>query len=91
MQRQPGSVFKDAVCGEERCPDVDCRGCDPKVVGVTPIVERMTDAAAGESQLGSWGEQLVADGHDGGGLDRFFQALAPGLAPPGDKCRSGVR
>jgi len=46
----------------------------------------MTDAAAGESQLGGCGEQLVADGNDGGGLDRFFEALAPGLAPPGDKC-----
>lgn len=62
VQREPGSVFKDAVCGEERCADVDCRGCDPKVVGVARIVERMTDAAAGESQLGGCGEQFVADG-----------------------------
>ena len=50
-----------------------------------PIVERMAGAAARESQLGGRGEQLVADGDDGGRLDRLFEALAPDLAPPGDR------
>ena len=86
VKREAGGVVEDVACGEERRVDVDCRSGDPQIVGVVSIMERMTGTSAGKSQLSSNCEQLVAEGDDRRGLNRFLEPLAPGVAPPSDEC-----
>lgn len=85
MEREPGRVLEHAVNGEQRRADVDCRGSDPQIVGMAPIVKRVTDPPAVVPELGHGGEQLVADGNDGRGPYRPLQSLPSGLTPSGDE------
>lgn len=85
MKREPGRPLEDAVGGEKGRSDVDRRCCDPEIVNVGRVVERMTGTAASEPQLGSRGEQPIADWHGCRGLDRFLKARVPLLAPSSDQ------
>lgn len=83
MERQYGCVREDVVGGEKWRVDVDRRGCDPQVVGVGSIMERMARSATGKSELGDGREEPIADGNDRGCLDRLIEAVAARLAPSG--------
>lgn len=84
-QRQARRVVEDAVGREEWGVDVDRTRGDPEVVGVRAVGQRMANQAAGMAHRGSFGQQRVADGHDGRRGDRFFEPVASRLAPFGDE------
>ena len=49
------------------------------------IVKRVTGGSAGESELGGDGQEFVADGDDGGGVDGSLEPLASSVGPAGDE------
>ena len=56
MEVEPGDVGKDGIRGEQRRADVNSGRCDPQVVGVDRLVERMSDLPAGVTQLRCGGQ-----------------------------------
>lgn len=65
---------------------MDCRCCDPEVVGMGSIVERMPCHPAGVSQFGHDGEKGISHRYYGRTPDCLFQAVTSGPAPVGDQC-----
>lgn len=86
MERQARCVREALVGGEKRCANMDRPGCNPQIVGVDPVVERVTRLAAGESKLRGGPKNTITDGNDRGCLERLLQAPSPGLAPSSDEC-----
>lgn len=83
VERQSGCAREDVVGGEKWRADVDRRGCDPQVVGMGSIMERVARSATGESQLGERREEPTADRNDRGCLDRLIEAVAARRTPSG--------
>jgi len=85
VKREPGDVVDDGVGGEQRRTDVDCRGCDPQVIGVDRFVERIPVLAARMTKLSEGRQQRVAHRDDGGRGDRLLEPLSALVSPAGDE------
>jgi len=65
-KRQPRCAREDLVGGEEGRANVNRGGRDPQIVAMGSVMERVTQAAAGESKLGDGPEETVTHWNDRG-------------------------
>lgn len=83
---QSRSIGEHSVGGDQRKSRVNGTPCDPEVVGVNGISQRVADTAANQSQFGRCREKTIADRNHGGCLDGLLEPSAPRLTPASEQC-----